>query len=328
MNIKRMISLTLATTLSISLLCGCGSASENETTEAAWPSDDVTIYVPAGAGGSSDTLVRQYAERMEEITGRNFIIVNDTTGANSVAYETVRNAEPDGLTLLAYHGGMCLQYASGQYDHSLDEFTVLGNLTSDDLAGCGVWVPADSPFNTFEELIAYAKEHPGELKAGVETNNLDHLIAAIIQERFDVEFSIVSAGSNAEKIPLLMGNNLDVCFLSPAGVADYQTSGDLKCLIMLGEGRTDLLPEVPALVESGEDSITLSVFFFLAGPADIPEDICQAVDQVIAEISEDDSIYEVLDTYGLEWIYSSQEDAQEAASKMQQAYIEAYAAME
>lgn len=336
---KKFLAMFAAAAMCLSL-AACSNASSGNSNApggntasgssgSTWPSGDVTIYVPANAGGSSDTIARLYMEKFKSITGANFVIVNDTTGANSVAYETVRNAKPDGQTLMVYHGGLCTQYASGQYAHSLDEFTVLGNLTTADNTGYGIWVSGKSDFQTFDDLLSYAKDHPGELVAGVETNNTDHLLEVMFEDQFDVDLSVVSAGSNAEKLPLLMGGNLDVCFFAPGGVTDYHTSGDLRCLAFFGSARTDLLPDVPCMTDLNYEPIMLPLFFFLAGPADMSADVCSAIDEVMKNAATDETILNQITTMGMEMTSSlSLEDVQKQAHDMQQNYITAYGLME
>lgn len=342
---KKFLSMLAAAALCLSLAaCGNSAAGSSSApgsssdapaantasgvSESAWPSGDVTLYVPANAGGGTDTLARLYAEKYKELTGANFIIVNDTTGANSVAYETVRTAKPDGLTLMAYHGGICTQYASGQYAHSLDEFDVVATQTTPDNIGYGIWVSGKSDFQTFDDLLTYAKNHPGELVAGVETNSTDHLLEAMFEEQFDVDLSVVSAGSNAEKLPLLMGGNLDICFFSQTGTADYHESGDLKCLAFFGSQKADLLPDVPTFADLGYDPILLPLFAFLAGPQGMPEDVCAAIDAVNKEVLGDEKMRNQIITmgYGMDG-YVSLDETRENAHDMQQSYITAYELM-
>ncbi len=340
---KKFLTMLIAASMCLSL-AACGGGSSGSATSGgassggkqtadpsggAWPKGDVTVYVPANAGGSSDTIARLYTEKLKSITGANFVVVNDTTGANSVAYEKVRSAKADGQTLMVYHGGLCTQYASGQYAHSLDEFTVLGNLTTADSIGYGIWVSGKSDFQTLDDLVNYAKDHPGELVAGVETNNTDHLLEVMFEEQFGVDMSVVSAGSNAEKLPLLMGGDLDVCFFTPTGVSDYHTSGDLRCLALFGSTKSDLLPDVPPLTELGYEPIMLPLFFFLAGPADMPADVCAAIDEVIKEAAGDETIVKQITTMGMEMTgYVPQADSQQQAHDMQQSYTTAYGLME
>ena len=334
---KRLSAILLVAALCLAL-AACGSApaantpsasapadSSTKSEAAAWPTGDVTVYVPAGAGGGTDTLTRLYTERLKAITGANFIVVNDTTGANSVAYETVRNAKPDGLTLMSYHGGICAQYASGQYAHSLDEFTVLGSQTTPDNVGYGIWVSGKSDFQTFDDLISYAKDHPGELVAGVEVNNTDHMLEAMLAKQFGIEMAVVSAGSNAEKIPLLMGGNLDVCFFNPVGTSDYHTSGDLRCLAILGSDSTPLLEGVPTFTELGYEPLLIPMFAFFAGPQGMSDDVCKAIDDAMREVLSDQSFVDQVVTmgYGMDG-YVTLEDTQAAAHLMQSANTEGY----
>ncbi len=310
--------------MAVSMIAAAIAAGMTFAASAAWPDGDVTVYVPANPGGSSDMIARLDTDAMSKITGANFVVVNDTTGANSVAYETVRSADPDGQTLLIYHGGMCTQYASGQYDHSLDEFDVLGGLTTSDTIGYGIYVSGKSEFETLDDLVAYAKENPNKLTAAIETNNMDHLIEGMFAKQFGIELNVVSGGSNTEKLPLLMGGNVDICFFTPAGNADYVASGDLKCLASFGSERSELLPDVPTLTELGEEPILLPIFFFIAGPKGMSDEVKADVDAVIEQISADEKIQEAVTSYGMQWTYEPLEQVIENAHEMQAAYVEAF----
>ncbi len=317
-NTSKKIAATLLT--ATMMVAGALAVSADE----AWPNGDVTVYVPANPGGSSDMIARLDTDAMSKITGANFVVVNDTTGANSVAYETVRNADPDGQTLMIYHGGMCTQFASGQYDHSLDEFDVVGGLTTSDEIGYGIYVNGKSEFETLDDLVAYAKENPNKLTAAVETNNMDHLIEGLFAKQFGIELNVVSGGSNTEKLPLLMGGNVDICFFTPAGNADYVTSGDLKCLASFGSVRSDLLPEVPTLTELGQEPILLPIFFFMAGPKGMSDEVKASIDSVIEQISTDEQIQEAVTSYGMQWSYLPIDEVVENAHEMQALYVEAF----
>ena len=118
----------------------------------------------------------------------NYIVVNDVTGGGTVAAENVRNAKPDGLNLLAYHTGLCTSIASGQYAHDLSEFTICGMfITVPDEATGGLFVPGNSKFDKLEDLIAYGKEHPGELMAGMQNGSSTQLIEVLFEKEFDFQ---------------------------------------------------------------------------------------------------------------------------------------------
>ena len=126
-----------------------GSASAAGSTASAggsnWPTDTVSFYVPAKAGGGTDMTARVFLQGINEVHPGNYIVVNDVTGGGTVAAENVRNAKPDGLNLLAYHTGLCTSIASGQYAHDLSEFTICGMfITVPDEATGGLFVPGNS----------------------------------------------------------------------------------------------------------------------------------------------------------------------------------------
>ena len=129
-----------------------GSASAAGSTASAggsnWPTDTVSFYVPAKAGGGTDMTARVFLQGINEVHPGNYIVVNDVTGGGTVAAENVRNAKPDGLNLLAYHTGLCTSIASGQYAHDLSEFTICGMfITVPDEATGGLFVPGNSKFD-------------------------------------------------------------------------------------------------------------------------------------------------------------------------------------
>lgn len=327
---KKRVSLLICCVLACAiLLSACGGQAATSSVPAAdkpaWPQGDITVYVPAGAGGASDVVARMITNAAEKVVNTNFVVVNDTTGANSVAYEAVRTAKPDGSTLMLYHSGMCSQCASGQYNHKVGEFTILGTLTDGDPSGCGLYVNGDSPFNTLEDFINYAKENPGKLTGGVEVNNLDDLLTGMMAEEFGIELNKVSAGSNAEKIPLLLGNNLDFILLAAPAGRDYVESGDFKCLAAFGSARSPLLPEVPCFAELGYKPLTLDVRFFLLGPADMPAEVCAAIDEMLQQINKDQTVIDGMSQMDLTWTYQTQEEAKAAVLAIQESYDAAFA---
>ena len=177
-----------------------GSASAAGSTASAggsnWPTDTVSFYVPAKAGGGTDMTARVFLQGINEVHPGNYIVVNDVTGGGTVAAENVRNAKPDGLNLLAYHTGLCTSIASGQYAHDLSEFTICGMfITVPDEATGGLFVPGNSKFDKLEDLIAYGKkiDHIQLNVAGI--HNVSNALAAIASAReLHIPMDIIKKG--------------------------------------------------------------------------------------------------------------------------------------
>lgn len=312
-------------TVSVATTAG-QSAAQPSVADSQWPSKDVTIIVPANAGGGTDMVARLIAASMEDYTGKNFIIVNDTTGGNTVAYETVRNSNPDGLTLLLYHANICSQIATGQYDHDLNSFKIIGNCNDAEKFGMGLYVNGKSEFDSFDELLDYAKENPGKLVCGIESNGQDHYTAIMMMKELGFEVTTVSAGSNTEKIPLLMGENIDLCFLQPTTVNDYVSSGDIKCLAICGSERTSLMPDVPTLREMGYDWDCLNLLsnMFIAGPAGVPDDICSDIYDALKHANEDETVQSGLKQLDMSWELEPTEEVRNQFDAKMATYEEVY----
>lgn len=316
MKIKKTLVLLVAIIMLATALAGCGVQKEAK----AWPDGDVTFYIPAAAGGGTDICARLFSEPLSKLSDSNVIIVNDTTGGGTVAFETIRNAEPDGKNLLFFHTGMCSYIASGKYDHTLDEFKIIDTVTSADMTGCGLFVSADSPFVTLEDFITYAKAHPGELIGGVEIDAADHCAVKLLEQSLDIETTCVHAGSNAEKLPLLMGGSIDFMFCTSTGNTDYVKSGDLRALCVSGSQRHKDIPDVPTLVELGYEEVNVPVILFIAGPADLPDEICQEVHTYVKKIFDETSYPDDLLQVGFNWEYLTPEEAEAAVIKCQEDY--------
>ena len=349
MKVKRTVGLAAAALVS-AMLFGCGANEQPAETKAAqteaaaeeadaegaaeaeggdaaesdWPSGNVTLYVPAGAGGGSDMIARLFAQTMNKVTGSNFVIINDETGAGAVAAETVRNSEPDGLTFYFPHTGFCGTISAGQYDHSFDDFTIVGLCTTEGAEGNGLFVNADSPFQTFEEFVDYAKEHPDELVGGVETNKAGHNALLLLQNEVGFSTTIVDSGSSADRITSLMGGMVDFSTLPTATAAAYVESGDLRCLVTLGSLKSEALPDVPTIEECGFSPCDLPTCMILCGPLGMSDADVAKINEYLEEASKDQELQDGLTKLGAAWEYKTQQESIDYVHEMQERFDTAY----
>lgn len=352
MKLKKISALTVSAALAISMLVGCGGSASSSAAasggaqpaesgstaaepagESSWPGDTVSLYIPAKAGGGTDMVGRIFAQGMTEVNGGNYIIVNDVTGGGTVAAETVRNASPDGLNLLMYHTGLCSAIASGQYAHTLDEFQILGLfITTPEEANGAIFVPGNSPYNTLEELIADAKAHPGEQLVGIQQGSSSQLITGLLLQAFGIECTMVDAGSNADKVTALMGNQLDWVMMNTTGNDQYVESGDLKCLMQFGTvgcARSSLFPDVPTLDEIDPEMSAamprLDNLGYIAGPKGMSEEDIAEINRVIKGAIETDTVQDGYKQMATTVEYVTVEEAEALLQAQQEGYNEAYA---
>ena len=136
------------------------------------------------------------------------------------------------------------------------------------------------------DLIAYGKEHPSELMAGMQNGSSTQLIEVLFEKEFDFQATMVDAGSNADKVTALMGNQIDYCFMNTTGNDQYVQSGDLKCLVAWGgKGckRSSIIPDTPTLEEiyPDENMPRLDMYGYIAGPAGMSDELVQTINDAI-----------------------------------------------
>lgn len=317
-TVKKVVSIILAVVMLTAVFSGCGAKEEKS-----WPNGDVTFYIPAAAGGGTDICARLFTKSLNEVQKGNYMIVNDTTGNGNVALENVRNAKPDGNTLLLFHTGVCYTIASGMYDHTLEEFRIIDTITADDPTGCVLFVRADAPWQSFEEFVEDAKNRPEEIIAGIQASSPDHLAVKLFEKECGVKFTCVDGGSNAEKLPLLLGGSIDFMFCTATGISDYVKSGDLRALAVSGTKRHIDLPDTPTFPELGYKTVTVPVILFVAAPKDTSDELAAKMDALFKRVYEETSYAEDLIQVGFSWEYTTPEEGIKNILKCQEDYTSA-----
>lgn len=284
---KKVVSMVLF--LAMLSLCALAMAEVN------WPTGTVTLKVAANAGGGTDNFARILTACLQKATGEAFTVVNDSTGNGTVAFESVRNAAPDGNTLLFYHSTMGIQYYQGAYDYNPADpanFTVIANVPN---GGTGdvLCVPSKAPYKTLDEFVAYCKEHPGVF-FGNQNGGFGQLEYLLFNERAGLNARFVDAGGQADTIISLLGGNIDACFISADAAAQYAEAGDMVCLALCDSERSSYVPDVPTFTELGYDVVFKPTMIVL-GPANMDAELVEKINAVFGLIAQDQ---ETLDALG------------------------------
>ncbi len=307
---------------------GAASTVEGDASKSSWPSGTVQLYVPASAGGGTDMIARLFAKGMSDATGANFVVINDATGGGTVALETVRNSKPDALNLYLGHTGQCGMMAIGQYDHTYDDFQMLGTITVPGAETNCIVVNQNVEANTLEEFIEAAKAEPGKYLTGVQANGNRHFMQMLFQQATGTEFTIVDCGGNADTITNLVGGMVDMAILPIVNAKQYVEAGDMKPLAITGDQKSEAMPDVPTLKDLGIDSCELSSISLLCGPQGISADDIAKISETMKTVLESDDIIEQYHQMQMEAGYNTPDDAMAIISEMQEKYNAAAALMQ
>lgn len=294
---KRQI-LALAASLGAAALLG-GAA----PALADYPEKPVEFIVPWSPGGGSDTLMRIVSNNVEPYLGEPMPVINMPGVSGTTGIKEASTRAADGYTVVQIHEGLLVANAVGLTEVNWNDFDPVGMMT---VSPQYLVINADRPYKTFDEFIAYAKEHPGEVKFGVTLGGVPHLHAAMIEDAYGVEFSYVGYEGTGERIRALVGGNLDAAVGDIASAKQFVDNGDLVFLATGNPERLSQTPDVPTFKELGSDLellITRGIFM----PEGSPEPARDGLESALEELASDDTFLKQVNNAGAEVNFRGQE---------------------
>jgi tripartite-type tricarboxylate transporter receptor subunit TctC len=239
----------------------------------AFPSKPVHILVPFPPGGAVDIVARTLADELGKRWSPSIIIENRPGAGGTIAAEATSKAAPDGYTLAVVASGHAIVpflYPKLGYDIFADftPITLLGN--SPNL----ILVRADSPVKTLADLIALARAKPGQLSYGHAGNGTSpHLAAELLKVTAKIDVTAVPYKGGAPALNDLLGGHIPVSLNNvPEAIAQIQ-AGTVRPLAVTTAARSQLLPQVPTIAESGLPGYDTGVWWALVAPARLPADV-------------------------------------------------------
>jgi tripartite-type tricarboxylate transporter receptor subunit TctC len=239
-----------------------------------FPTRQVTVIVPYGAGGPLDTLARIVSERMRQSLGQPVVIENITGASGSIAVGRAVRAEPDGYTVCI--GNWATHVVNGatftlQYD-LLQDLAPVALLSSNPY----VAVARNSlPARNLPELIAILKEKPGTVTLGTGgPGSGQHISGVYFQSATGtaVRFVPYRAGS-ADIMKDLVGGHIDLTFDQALSALSYVRNGQMKAYAVTAAARLAAAPDIPTVDEAGAPGVYISAWSGLWVPRATPKGV-------------------------------------------------------
>lgn len=256
--------------------------SAKETHETSWkPESAISVVVPAGAGGNTDLSARVFAQYVKEIAGVDCVVVNANGAAGSVAAEQVKQANPDGLTVLYGHNLVNVANVAGITDYNYSEFK-LGPTFAKDPAQ-GLYVNSEK-YKDLNEFIEAAKAAPGQLKACTEVGAYTYYELLKFEKLAGIDLDLVDVGSNSDKVTAMLSGQVDLMPGAYINTKDYMEAGQFTCIGVPTEERYALISDIPTLKEQGIDLVYPDCDFSFYFPADTPDEVITWYENVVIEM--------------------------------------------
>ena len=269
-----------------------------------FPSGTITWVVPGKAGGGSDLAIRYLSEAMTKDLG----ITNTVTNydSNTVGHQTVANASPDGSTITLATAALNVQWVTGNSEvNPKEDLTLIAAL--DDNGFSALCAPKNAPFDTFSEMIEYAKANPGKLNAGMPSSGNNTFQFGKIQKSTGVEFNSVEASSESDRLTNLAGGFIDLGFVGLGNAQEYEAAGKLKVLATIaGDGlkiedypsETPLGDNYKTMQEQGFADLFWNVKHYVYGPAGMDAAKVQEINTAMSVLQQDTDCHNGLVSVG------------------------------
>jgi tripartite-type tricarboxylate transporter receptor subunit TctC len=297
-------SLTLLAAVTIAALASMPGATQD------FPTRPVRFIVPYAAGGSGDLLARLLGNKLAVIWGQQVVVDNRAGGGGLIGTEFAARSDPDGYTLyLATDGPLTVAaslYKRVSYDWKRD-FAPVSMLA---MGYQVLIVRASLPARNLQELIALARQKPGELNyASIGIGSAPHLGAELFKSVGKVDVTHVPyRGSSAQAISALLAGDVAMFLVGTSTAVSHIQSGALRGLAVTAGKRVDGLPDVPTFAEAGLPGVDVSLWFAVLVPNGTPAPIIKKLNADIAQIVADPDFKQALAVRGFDAVSSSPEE--------------------
>jgi len=239
-----------------------------------YPTRPITAVIPFAAGSASDVVSRIMFDKMSKSMGQPIIVENRPGAGGNTGTADVAKAAPDGYTLLGSGSGPVTANIT-LYKH-LDYDPEKSFETITPFAGFTIVVAASSklPVNTLQDLITYAKAHPGELNFGsVGIGSSQHLAGEYFSQLTGTKLTHIPYKNIGQFQPDLMSGVVQLGFQWYPNVSAAIQAKGAKALAVAGANRLEALPDTPTSKEAGLPDYVVSGWFALLAPKGTPQPI-------------------------------------------------------
>lgn len=250
-----------------------------------YPSKTITIVVPAAPGGVTDTLGRVLSKHFSETWGQQSVVENKPGANNQIAAEYVAKSPPDGYTLfigpeVTFTVNPSL-YRKLNYDPIKDFTPITGLVTINHALILNPSVPAKN----VKELIALAKQKPGELNYGTfGIGSSGHLNMEMFQTLAGVKLQAVHYKGATPAFTDVMAGHIQLMFISVGSAVPQWKADKVKFIAVGAAKRLAQLPEIPTVAESGIPGYEAVSWFGLFGPAGMPPDVVAKINGEVVRL--------------------------------------------
>lgn len=265
--------------------------------QADYPVDTVTMVVPYAAGGAGDIVGRIVADELGRRLGVTFVVENVAGAGGTIGADRLARSPADGSTLLLAGNAIITTapHISEVGFDPLEDFTMIANVSE---AVRMLVASKTLPVANFEEFLAYAKAHPGELNYGsTGVGSTGHLTTIDVTGSIGIDAVHIPFSGSSQAIQALLAG--DIQFIIDATAIPQVRQDAATPLAVPADARLDEFPDVPTLAELGYGEVRGAGLQMVLGPAGMPADVVAMLESALAQASESPEFLDTLTRAGV-----------------------------
>lgn len=285
-----------ASALGLGLAIGLTAAGSAQ----AFPDKPITLLIPYPPGGSADLLARPIAAQMQKTIKQPVVLEYRPGAGGTIATAQLARAKPDGYTVLmvlAAHAINPSMYKSLPYDTEKDFAPVSVLATLPMLVAAA----KQTPVNTTQELIDYARANPDKLTfASAGNGNTSHLAAELFKSATHTKMIHVPYKGSGPAVVAMLSGEVSLMFDSISTSLPHVKAGKLKGIAVTGSKRSAVLPDVPTVAESGVPGFEVNGWYGILAPAGTPDSVIRDLNKAFNDAARTPAVSKQLTQYGYE----------------------------
>lgn len=279
---------------------GAALAIGRRASAAAYPQTSVRFVVPFTPGGGADTLARLTANFVSNKFGQQFYIDNKPGAGGNIAAEVVAKAQPDGYTIL--EGNLAHAIAMSLYRQV--PFNIEKDFTPVIALGSVPFVLAVTPslaVKSVSDLLALARKQPGALNyASSGIGGPSHLAMEMLELLAKVKLTHVPYKGASPAATDLIAGRVQASFLTTPAAEPLIKTGKIRGLAISSAKRSETLPDLPTIAESGVPAYDAVTWFGVMTPRGTPADIVRLLNQAFGDSIKDTEVRKRLKVQGFD----------------------------
>ncbi|OGA00366.1 MAG: hypothetical protein A3H35_18020 [Betaproteobacteria bacterium RIFCSPLOWO2_02_FULL_62_17] len=295
-----MIRISLRSPLRRSLVVACLFAVMGAAAAQSYPVKPIRFVVPFAAGGATDVMARVFGQKFSETWGQPVVVDNRPGAGGNIGSEAVAKAAPDGYTWLLISSSIAS--ASSLY-RKLNYIPVRDLAPVSQMTSSALLLVASPalPASSLKELLALARAQPGRINYGsTGVGSSINLVGELLRISAGIDIVHVPYKGDAQIIPALVANEVQIAFLPPQTALAQVKNGKLRALAQTNMTRSTTLPDLPTLNESGVPGFDFPSWIGLFTTAGTPPEVVKKIGDEAARMLRSPEVGKYLPAWGVE----------------------------